>query len=244
MKESKFVELLNLYVDQEISPPEAELLEAEIHGNLERRRVYLQYCRMHRASTVLFESFRSEKVPAGSKLVEAARVADEKVVAFPEFTPRRPVRWAYAAGLVAVAACVALVFVRQPAGNQTRPNEGANLAQNAVTPARPAAAQPVAVTPIAFAPAVAPMARREFTPVFVTRSLDAQETTANAVAALDANRAALEWMQRVQLPPVQNLALENLVFELQPTLRPDQRTFRSSRPVQVNVEKAAFQYQR
>jgi hypothetical protein len=244
MKESKFVELLNLYVDQEISPPEAALLEEEIQHNPERRRVYLQYCRMHRASAVLFESFRSETVPTGSKLAEAARAADEKVVAFPAITPRHSVRWAYAAGLVAVAACVAFVFVRQPAAEKARPNDGANLAQSAVTPVRSAAVQPATVSPVAFSPANAPMTRREFTPVFVTRTLEAQEATAAEVALADANRAGLEWMQRFRLPPVQNLSLRNLVFESQPASPQEQRTFSSPLPVQVNVEKAAFQYQR
>jgi hypothetical protein len=88
------------------------------------------------------------------------------------------------------------------------------------------------------------MARREFTPVFVARALDAPETTANAAALLAANRTTLEWMQRIQLPPVQNLALENLVFQTQPTLQQDQRTYRSTLPVQGNVEKVSFEFQR
>ena len=244
MKESKFVALLNLYIDQEISPAEAALLEEEIQCNPARRRVYLQYCRMHRASTVLFESFRAENMPAGGKLAATARAAEAKVVAFPAIAPRRTAHWVYAAGLVAAAACVALVFVRQPAGNNTRQNDRTMLTQEVATPAQPVVAQPTEVSPEAFFPAVVPTARREFTPVVLARSLGTQEMPANVAALLATNRAALEWMHRIQLPPVQNLALENIVFETQPTLQQDQRTFRSSLPVQVNVEKAAFQFQR
>ena len=244
MKESKFVELLNLYIDQEISPSEAALLEEEIQRDPARRRVYLQYCRMHRASAVLFESFRSENMPAGGKLAEAARAAAEKVVAFPTLSPRRSPRWVYAAGLVAAAACVAFVFVHRPAVDQTRPSDGTRLTQNVATPVRPVTAQPAVVSPETYAAAVAPMARREFTPVFVARALDAPETTANAAALLATNRATLDWMRGIELQPVQNLALENLVFQTQPTLQQDQRTYRSTLPVQGNVEKVSFEFQR
>ena len=245
MKESKFVELLNLYIDQEINPSEAELLEEEIQRDPARRRVYLQYCRMHRASAVLFESFRSDNVPAGNKLAEAARAADEKVVAFPTLSPRRTSRWVYAAGLVAAAACVAFVFVHRPAVNPTRPNDGTLLTQNAAAPAQPAKVQTAAVSPEAFAPTLVPMVRREFTPVLVTHTFAAaQDLPANAAALLAGYPATLEWMQRIQLPPVQNLSLDTLVFEIQPTLRQDQRTYRSSLPVQGNVEKASFEFQR
>ena len=244
MKESKFVELLNLYIDQEISPSEAELLEEEIQRDPARRRVYLQYCRMHRASTVLFESFRSENVPAGGKLAEAARAANEKVVAFPTLSPRRTSRWVYAAGLVAAAACVAFVFVRRSAVDQPRPADSTQLTQNVTAPVRSVAAQPAAVAPETYVPAVAPMTRREFTPVFVARSFTTPEMTPNAAALLATSRTTLDWIHQIQFSPVQNLALENLVFETQPTLQQDQRTYRSTLPVQGNVEKASFEFQR
>jgi len=244
MKESKFVELLNLYIDQEISPSEAELLEEEIQRDPARRRVYLQYCRMHRASAVLFESFRAENMPAGSKLAETARAAAEKIVAFPTLAPRRTSRWVYAAGLVAAAACVAFVFVRRSAVDHTRPNDGMLLTQNVATPVRSVTAQPAAVAPETYAPAVAPMTRREFTPVFVARSLATPEMTPNAAALLATSRTTLDWIHQIQLSPVQNLALENLVFQTQPTLPQDQRTYRSTLPVQGNAEKASFEFQR
>ncbi len=243
MKESKFVELLNLYIDQEINPEEAAILEEEIQRDPARRRVYLQYCRMHRASTVLFESFRSENMPAGGKLGEAARAAAEKVVAFPTLAPRRSSRWVYAAGLAA-AACVAFVLVRRSTVEKTRPDVGPQLAQNVATPVRSVPVRPAVVSPEAFAVTVAPMPRREFTPVFVSRGLASQEMMPNAATLLDTHRAALEWMQQIKLTPVANLALENIVFETQPALQQDQRTYRSTLPVQGNVDKVSFEFQR
>jgi len=244
MKESKFVELLNLYIDQEISPSEAEFLEEEIQRDPARRRVYLQYCRMHRASAVLFESFRSENVPAGGTLAEAARAAADKIVAFPTLSPRRTSRWVYAAGLVAAAACVAFVFVRRATVDQPRPGDSTLLTQNVATPVRSVAAQPAAVSADTYVPAVAAMTRREFTPVFVARSLPPPEMTPNVAALLPTNRATLDWMRGIELQPVQNLALENLVFDTKPTLQQDQRTYRSMLPVQGNAEKASFEFQR
>ena len=73
MKDSRFIELLNLYVDREITPAEAAELEAEVQANEQRRRVYNQYCRIDRACTVVLA--QGGKVPA-PKL--AAAIADAR----------------------------------------------------------------------------------------------------------------------------------------------------------------------
>lgn len=64
MTHDKFIELLNLYLDGDLSPNEAAGLEREIHGNVERRRIYRQYCQMQRACADLSERFREEASPA------------------------------------------------------------------------------------------------------------------------------------------------------------------------------------
>ena len=74
MKDSKFIELLNLYVDHQISAEDAARLEAEIQRTPERRRVYRQYCQMQKACTVLADNFRTQIPPAG-KVVEFPRPA-------------------------------------------------------------------------------------------------------------------------------------------------------------------------
>ena len=53
MKESKFIELLNLYVDHQISPDDAKLLESEVESNPTRRRIYRQYCQMQKACALM-----------------------------------------------------------------------------------------------------------------------------------------------------------------------------------------------
>jgi hypothetical protein len=60
MKESEFIELLNLYVDHEISPADAERLEAEVMAVPERRRVYHEYCLMHKACSLLAGHFQDQ----------------------------------------------------------------------------------------------------------------------------------------------------------------------------------------
>src|SRR5690606_4552219 len=59
MKEKKFLELLNLYLDGAIDPAGAAELEQEITSNPARRRVYNDYCRIHRATRLVYEHFRA-----------------------------------------------------------------------------------------------------------------------------------------------------------------------------------------
>jgi len=58
MIKDKFIELLNLYIDGEIDPSESVLLETEVANNSEYRKIYNQYCRIHRASCLLGEQFK------------------------------------------------------------------------------------------------------------------------------------------------------------------------------------------
>jgi len=64
MKESEFIELLNLYVDHEISPADAERLEAEVLAVPERRRIYHEYCLMHKACSLLAGHFQDQAAQA------------------------------------------------------------------------------------------------------------------------------------------------------------------------------------
>jgi hypothetical protein len=175
MKDSKFIELLNLYVDHQISAEEAALLEAEIHRDPERRRVYRQYCQMQKACVMLADSFRTEAPAAGN------------VVAFAP--PRRRLQAvAYTMGALAAAACVALVMVSRDRGP--------------VTPAAPAlAVAPARAATVAARSAPEPLpARLALQPVFAAAVRD---NATSAVATSD--RGEFEWMRRVQLQRVPNV---------------------------------------
>lgn len=96
MKDQEFIELLNLYLDHEISAADARRLEAEVRSNAERRKVYLEYCRMQKACGVLADQFVSER--ASEHFVSFARPRRNRavIIAFGSFA--------------AVAACVALAL--------------------------------------------------------------------------------------------------------------------------------------
>ena len=53
MSEREFLELLNLYLDREITAADADRLEREIRSDAGRHRTYLQYCRMQQAVRLL-----------------------------------------------------------------------------------------------------------------------------------------------------------------------------------------------
>jgi hypothetical protein len=135
VKESRFIELLNLYIDQQITSEDAAALEEEILASPRRRRTYQQYCRMHRACTLVFEHSRGEQA-AGDARVEPALIPLEAA-------PRRPSWRFYAAGLAA-AACVGFVAVQVYRHPVTTPLRGdiAAVQQAAGPTVRAGAAEP------------------------------------------------------------------------------------------------------
>src|SRR3954468_590648 len=106
MKDSEFLELLNLYLDHEITPADAARLEAEVQASPERRAVYQDYCRMQKACTLLAKDFVDQP-------------ADRKVVAFES----RHSAWTpglfATGGLAVAAACVALVMINRSPSTTT-----------------------------------------------------------------------------------------------------------------------------
>lgn len=106
MKDSRFIELLNLYVDRETTPAEAAELEAEVERSAARRRVFDQYCRLDRACTIVLS--RSEAVPA-PRLAEALADGDRAEAEFPVQSGGRG-RFVFLGGMLAAAAAIAVVF--------------------------------------------------------------------------------------------------------------------------------------
>ena len=178
MKDSEFKELLNLYLDHEISADDAARLEAEVQGNPARRRLYRDYCRMQKACKVLAQDFASE----------GDAPADPKVIAFPATgSANRRTGWYVGATVAAAAACVALVFVSQRAQHHE------NAPSFAVQPTQPAP-QSVAVVPTA--PARRGIERGNASDLSVRRN-----DTNLTLAAAGQNDPHFAWMQNVQLTP-------------------------------------------
>jgi len=98
MNDREFLELLNLYVDREISAQDAVRLEAEVAADPRRREVYDQYCKMQKACSRLSEETYTASMAQ----------TDPSLIVFPA-----PSAWRLApfvAGMAA-AAVVALAFV-------------------------------------------------------------------------------------------------------------------------------------
>jgi len=55
MTEEKFTELVNLYLDKEISGEDLERMKAEILANPDRERAFVERCRLHRAMRLALE---------------------------------------------------------------------------------------------------------------------------------------------------------------------------------------------
>jgi len=222
MKESKFIELLNLYVDHHISPAEAALLEAEVRNNPDRRQIYREYCQMQKGCTELAANFRAQAPAGGPTLVE--------------FQPRKS-RFgvvAYASGLMAVAAGVAVVFT-------LRSKQPERVAAN---PAAPTVVSVAAAKSSAPAVAQTPAARPALQPVFGPRLLTAREQGADLAESSTDQAAFAEWMNGIQFSSLSGVSVDDLRFDAHANLQPDVRTYRASRPIQGKLEQTAFTFQK
>lgn len=226
MKESRFIELLNLYIDQQISPEEAEELEKEIGRSPAHYRTYLQYCRMHRACVMLFENFQVSPDP----LAQAKDEADGKVMAFPgrRFHVRRV---AGVAGLAVAAACIGFVAVTQVNQQVATAPAAKPLANEVVQVNVPAESFRVAA-------ADAPLRSPEFRTVFTAKK---NYPTQNREAA-DPSR--MEWMNRIELSPMETASNQPAMFSTPAESAPADLRFRQVRSANPSaVEMTAFEFQ-
>jgi len=145
MKDTRFIELVNLYVDRQISTAETAELEAEIQASPRRRKIYQQYCHMQRATKLVYESFRSN---AEQPVVEASRSGGS--IAQFEHSRKRG-HWGYAVGgIAAAAACFAVVVIRTGSFSHSQNSSGmastqpqASVVASASAPAEQPAATPL-----------------------------------------------------------------------------------------------------
>jgi hypothetical protein len=232
MNDDRFIELLNLYIDQQITAAEAQELEAELVAQPARQKVYHQYCQIHRATVMVGAQF--QRPPADTAL--AARISQLRQQT--RSTPGRAVWRSYASGLA--AACLAVFFLRFDA-TKTVP------AEPMVTPA-------VAMTPVA-APQSGPVAVVVETkpvetarPAYISLKTIPVTDTQDYVALLSALRREerLVYGEAPLDPTKQPSLFEDGVFE-SPRYWQENRTrdFRSRvAPGAQQAEFTGFQFQR
>jgi len=233
MNDIEFIELLNLYLDHEISGSDARRLEAEVTTNPARRKIYRQYCQMHKGCSLLAQSTAAEEIAAPT---------ESKVLEFGGFRSS----WTlgnYATALCAAAACIALIVVMRngnsSGGMASLAPESSVIASVQFTPASnlPKSTRDLPRT-------VSVTSRTsELQPVFVAYSMGAnpQPNTPMATGPIDPR---FDWMQRVQVTSMQRIGAEELRFENKVDLTPDKGALRIRRPIDAQFEQAAHQFQR
>ena len=229
MKDHRFIELVNLYVDRQISAAETAELEAEIQGNPRRRAVYRQYCQMHRATTLVYDSFRSQA--QGQPAAEPA--ARSTIELFESRQRGRRFRWAFYASGLAAAACLTLVFARL----NTKPASQTETV--AATNTHPAAMVATTVVPLVQPDSAGAqeMIHLSTGPVSLRNVTDSDYTVLLAAMRQEEQQRN----QPVRLPSL----FEDGVFESRQVLPPaNQRTFRSRQNPAQQAEFTAFQFQR
>ncbi len=138
MNDTRFKELINLYLDHRLSAAEARELERAMQENPALRRTFRSYTLMHQGCAELFRRSASD-APAPDALVQALREAESRMRAKSE---RRATMlgWGSWGATAGVAAIVALVVARisQPtamvaeAGPETNLDGGVTTALAAV----------------------------------------------------------------------------------------------------------------
>ncbi len=229
MKDHRFIELLNLYIDRQITAEETAELEAEIQSSPQRQAVYRQYCQIHAATKLVYESFR-----AGAEETPAAPSGQQAKIELFE-NRRRRVSWVhYVGGFAAAAACAGLFFVRYNSNASLEaPVAVAAAPTVAVAPAQAAPVQPVAqVVVAATVPSPAKL-------ISLRNTSQAPDYSAMLVALReqDEERALAE---RWQAARAQSLFDDNLFDAKRPLPAVEARPAQTSQA----AEFTAFQFQR
>lgn len=236
MKDHRFTELLNLYIDRQITAAETAELETELQGNPKRQAVYRQYCKIHTATKQVYDSFRLHSVDG-----PAAESGRAGVIELFE-NRRRRTNWTYYAGGLAAAACLALVFMRN---NPAAPAEAPLLAAKPQPVLVAAATQP---TPVAEVPPAARTTESATTQLLSLSNASAISPDYSAMLAAlreqDEERAFSNG--RLYVSGTQSLFGDEVFSTKQVLPAQEQRVFQS-RPAnagQTQAEFSAFQFQR
>jgi hypothetical protein len=219
MKDNRFIELVNLYIDRQITAEETAELEVEMQANPRRRAVYKQYCQLHTATKQVYGGFRAQSPvsPAGAPAGRVIRA---------EFARRRP-HWIHYAGGLAAAACLAVALVRYNA---------ASHGNELVAETTKAPVQVAVVTPAA--PAVEAVASAAVPPSHVATEPSYSELL-KAVRQEEQRAFAAGQIQPGRLPSL----FDDGVFDARPALPANnQRVFRGKQTPEAQF--TAFEFQR
>ncbi len=236
MKDSRFIELVNLYIDRQITAEETAELEVEIQQNPKRRAIYRQYCQINSATKQVYDTFR-----ANATEPQATESGDRVIRT--HFKRRARLHWVHYAGGLTAAACLALVFARynNHAGSQSVAQQ--SVAQVEAAPAvKVDVTQPPPVSVAAVSESVAPTLTAS--PAMLRNKLASEPDYAAMLAALrqDDQRA----FANGQIQSGRPVSLFDDGVFAQPVVLPvnSQRSFRGRQAPDQQAEFTAFQFQR
>jgi len=250
MKESRYIELLNLYVDHQLTSAEAAELEAEVQRSPERRKTYLQYCRMQKACGLLFEADRTLAPKTAAAVIAIRNPSARRTDWTPSIFGWGGLRMA---GYAAAAACAVIVGLR------FLPGEAPSVppANSLVASVSPEPAVRVSVAPVGASSAVSTAAMEfpvDFPAISAPKSTlqsvwfaSSLRSKQNGVAEfVTGSTADLAWLNQVNLPSVRAPLVEDLRFEArsESLSQPESPVYGGRRPYQGNIEMTAFQFQR
>lgn len=230
MNDERFIELINLYIDRQITAAEAAELEAEIQATPRRRAIYRHYCQMHRATALVHAGFRAQAAvqPGGPSLFPG------NVTPFEGGRGNRRFRWTYYAGGMAAAACLGLIFGRL----NTKPSAEIDLLAQA-----DAQSLPVIVAPSA-ANRNLPMAEPPAGLVSLRHSAADYSAYSTVLTAPQMEEAMTYTPDRARANNLPSLFADG-VFESQQVMPVrNQRVFRGKQTPAPQAEFTAFQFQR
>ncbi len=242
MSESRFIELLNLYVDHELTPAEAAELEAELQRAPARRAVLREYQALQRGCELVVAAERT-LAPQTAEAVRALRYrrAEARTVSRAWFGG-----WSWVVGASAAAAVAVVAVLNLNPSNPESQATGALIASAGErAPVSASASESVSATLEMLDVAVpsAPTEVKGLRMASVWGAGSADRESSSAVIAVASSH--LSWLDDVRLPAVRAPRPEDLLFREQ--AMPSRATDPippSQRPLQATLEMTAFQFQR
>ncbi len=239
MKESRFVELLNLYVDHELTQAEAAELEAELQRNPARRETLREYRALQRGCERLLEVDRSlaPRTAEAVRTLRGLRGAETRS----ERSWWNGWSWIAGAGAAAGLAVMVTLSVNRtvfPDLPQATASVAASAASSLETPTRGGDATALEMWDVTV-PAVAEPRGLRMRSLWMPASAE-REGGSVLVATAD-----LSWLDEVRLPAVRAPRPEELRFgDRAIPVRAVEQVPPSQRPLQATLEMTAFQFQR
>lgn len=232
MNDQRFIELVNLYIDREITAAETAELEIEIQSNARRRTIYQQYCKLNHATSLVYESFRAQAAEPAQAVTTKSPIAKFEIA-----KRQHSGAWAYYAGGLAAAACVAFAVVQF---NRNPTSVGTDLSQTVVatSPSNPPAVGAI--------PAVSTGTATESHVQFANLRSEVQADEHYAALLQALRRDQQRGLAETQLKLLETPSLfDDGVFDSKQPGILNQRVFRSQKPATTpQAEFTAFQFQR